>query len=326
MNGLITLVQIAAALLAIATVVAVFLRKSTPATSLTLVWWLLVCCGTERCLAWLYFAASAVKTAMNPMGSWWGQIQLMVVTLPTAIAGFLLFYLAIRIAAVRVRYTATPPLRALSELQATASSAETKAVVAEGLRSAEARSRDAAASLVTHARAINDAGKTAWAGSADTAGAQRVKQAASRFWRLLSGPQQMIVVGLGALCVIGIGVASETGKRGGSIAGGGARYVAAISCTVGSSSAPIYACMDDRGGIELRNGSHYKVYMQHEVMNMGRWNGEAIEVDLADHFEINAQNRSDSNMVLNVVIRNKASGAIVFQKSATSYGSVRVSN
>jgi len=325
MSSLITLVEFTAVGLAIAALVAVFIRKSSPATYLTLVWWLLVCGGTARLLSFLMSSfrqarlafvtgdASLIKHLVLSMLSW-------------PIEALLLFYLATRIAAVRVRYTATPPLRALSELRATASSAETRAVVAEGLRSAEARGRDAAASLVTHARAINDAGKTAWAESADTAGAQRVNQAARRFWRLLSGPQQMVVVGLGALCVIGIGVASETGKRGGSIAGGGARYVAAISCTVGSSSAPIYACMDDRGGIELRNGSHYKVYMQHEVMNMGRWNGDAIEVDLADHFEINAQNRSDSNMVLNVVIRNKASGAIVFQKSATSYGSVRVSN
>lgn len=324
MNTLITLIEIVAAVLALATLGAVFIRKSPPATYLTLVWWLLVCCGTERCLAWLNFAFSAVKTAMTPFGSWWGQTQLMVSTLTTVIAGLLLFYLASRIAAVRARYTATSPLRAWSELRSAAASAETKAAVAEGLRAAEAKSRDTAASLVAHARAMNDAGKTAWAESANTAGAQRAKNAATGFWRRLSRQQQMLLAGLVALSVIGIGVVTETGNGKVAATGGGARYVAAISCTVGSSSAPIYACMDDRGGIELRNGGHYKVYMQHEVMNMGRWNGQAIEIDLADRFEIEAQNRSDSTLVLNVVIRNTQSGAVVFQKSATSYGTIRV--
>lgn len=324
MNTLITLVESAAALLAILALVAIFVRKSSPATGLTLVWWLLVGCGAERCLAWLNFAFSALQTGLSGSGMLWGQLKLMVTTLPTAIAGIALFYLATRIAAVRARYTTTPPLRALSELRSTAATAEAREAIGVGIRTVEGKSRDAAASLLAQARAIESAGKTAWADSANTAGSERAKSAATRFWGLLSREQRMLLLGMGALCVVGIGVATETGK-GGSVAGSGKGYVAELSCTQGSTSFPVYACMDGGSGIELRNGNHYKMYMQPDVMEMGQWTGSSIEIELADRFEINAQNRSDS-VLLNVVIRNKASGAVVFQKSASQYGTIHVAN
>jgi hypothetical protein len=105
-------------------------------------------------------------------------------------------------------------------------------------------------------------------------------------------------------------------------------YVAYISCMVGTQKTRIQACMSSRSvqtEIELKNGSEYRMYKMFEVENIGHWNGEELVVDLRSSFELKAQN-ADDTLTLNVVIKNRATGATVFQKSAAKFGVIAIKN
>ncbi len=105
-------------------------------------------------------------------------------------------------------------------------------------------------------------------------------------------------------------------------------YVAYISCMVGTQKTRIQACMSSRGlqtEIELKNGSEYRMYKMFEVENIGSWNGEELVVDLRSNFELKAQN-ADDTLTLNIVIKNRSTNAIVFQKSAAKFGVIGIKN
>ena len=105
-------------------------------------------------------------------------------------------------------------------------------------------------------------------------------------------------------------------------------FVAYISCMVGTQKTRIQACMSSRSvqtEIELKNGSEYRMYKMFEVDNIGHWNGEELVVDLRSSFELKAQN-ADETLTLNVVIKNRATGATVFQKSAAKFGVIAIKN
>jgi hypothetical protein len=105
-------------------------------------------------------------------------------------------------------------------------------------------------------------------------------------------------------------------------------YVAYISCMVGTQKTRVQACMSSRSvqtEIELKNGSEYRMYKMFEVENIGNWNGEDLVVDLRSNFELKAQN-ADDTLTLNVVIKNRATGAVVFQKSAAKFGVIAIKN
>ena len=105
-------------------------------------------------------------------------------------------------------------------------------------------------------------------------------------------------------------------------------YVAYISCMVGTQKTRIQACMSSRGlqtEIELKNGSEYRMYKMFEVENIGSWNGEELVVDLRSNFELKAQN-ADDTLTLNIVIKNRSTNAIVFQKSAAKFEVIRIKN
>jgi hypothetical protein len=105
-------------------------------------------------------------------------------------------------------------------------------------------------------------------------------------------------------------------------------YVAYISCMVGTQKTRVQACMSSRSvqtEIELKNGSEYRMYKMFEVENIGNWNGEELVVDLRSNFELKAQN-ADDTLTLNVVIKNRATGAVVFQKSAAKFGVIAIKN
>jgi hypothetical protein len=105
-------------------------------------------------------------------------------------------------------------------------------------------------------------------------------------------------------------------------------YVAYISCMVGTQKTRVQACMSSRSvqtEIELKNGSEYRMYKMFEIENIGNWNGEELVVDLRSNFELKAQN-ADDTLTLNVVIKNRATGAVVFQKSAAKFGVIAIKN
>jgi len=331
MNSIIELITFAAMLLAIAALIAVFIRKASPATNLTLVWWLLVLCGAVRCLRFVSFvwnSFSSVPLAFQSSTSSALLKNIVGDLLVGPIEVLVLFYLATRIAAVRTRYTSTPPLRTLFELRATASSAETKAAVTEGLRAAEARSRDAAASLKSQFGAIRHTAEAAWANTAGLTGTLRAKTVASDFWSRLSVQQRKTLIVVSVLMfAITIAISTRTSDRSSATKNVSGNLVAEISCTgVNGGTVPLQACMSNGGGIELRNGDSYKSYMRHDVEQMGRLTGHVVEIDLAQEFKIIAIHGGESYAVLNVAIRNTDSGTVTFQRSAKPNGSINVSN
>ncbi len=103
-------------------------------------------------------------------------------------------------------------------------------------------------------------------------------------------------------------------------------YVAYISCMVGTQKTRVEACMSSKNvstEIELKNGSDYRMYKMFEVQNLGTWNGAEIVVDLRSQFTLKAQN-ADDTLVLNVTIKNRSNGDIIFQKSAAKFGVIAV--
>jgi hypothetical protein len=105
-------------------------------------------------------------------------------------------------------------------------------------------------------------------------------------------------------------------------------FKAVLSCTIQNNVVPLQACMSKNGvetEVELRNGSDYHLYKVYDVSSLGSWGNRGVEIDLRRHFVIRIQN-SDDTLVLNLVITNRASGAVVFQKSAGTYGVIQASN
>lgn len=105
-------------------------------------------------------------------------------------------------------------------------------------------------------------------------------------------------------------------------------FVAVFSCSIAQQKAPLQACMSSGSvdtEIELKNGSDYRMYKIHDVASMGRWTGEEMIVDLRRSFEIKAQN-ADRTLVLNLVVKDRSSGRVLYQRSAAQFGVMRVAN
>lgn len=105
-------------------------------------------------------------------------------------------------------------------------------------------------------------------------------------------------------------------------------YVATISCMIGMQKTSLQACMSSKSiqtEIELKNGSVYRMYKMFDVTDIGDWNGQEMVVDLRSNFELKAQN-ADATLTLNVVIKRRSTGDIIFQKSAAQFGVIAVKN
>lgn len=105
-------------------------------------------------------------------------------------------------------------------------------------------------------------------------------------------------------------------------------YVAQLRCRIGTQTVNLIACMNDGGvdtEIELRNGSEYRMYKVHEAQTLGRWSDDGVAINLRPAFALKAQNASGT-AVLDVVIRERLSGTVKFQKSAARFGVVAVQN
>lgn len=105
-------------------------------------------------------------------------------------------------------------------------------------------------------------------------------------------------------------------------------FVAYLSCSVGQQKVSIQACMRSNSietEIELKNGSDYRMFKIFDVTDIGNWNGNEMVVDLRKSFALKAQN-ADKSLMLNVVIKKRSDGSILFQKSAAQFGVISVSN
>ncbi|MCE2949857.1 MAG: hypothetical protein LXA50_22685 [Betaproteobacteria bacterium] len=105
-------------------------------------------------------------------------------------------------------------------------------------------------------------------------------------------------------------------------------FVAVFSCSIGQQKTSLQACMSSGSvdtEIELKNGNDYRMYKIHDVASIGRWTGDEMVVDLRRSFEIKAQN-ADRTLVMNLVVKDRASGRTLYQRSAAQFGVMRVAN
>ena len=100
-------------------------------------------------------------------------------------------------------------------------------------------------------------------------------------------------------------------------------FYAVITCGEGF---PVFGCFAGRVNteLELLNGNEYKMYTLIDIMQIPQ-NQDGISFNLRNKFEIKMQN-SDDTLVLNLKIYNRANQQIVFEKSATRFGVIRISN
>ena len=105
-------------------------------------------------------------------------------------------------------------------------------------------------------------------------------------------------------------------------------FVAEFTCSVAQQRTPLQACLYSgsiQTEVEIRNGTDHRVYKIYDITEMGAWNGSAMVVDLRRNFSIKAQN-ADATFVLGLVVRDRASGAVRYQREAGSFGVLQVGN
>jgi hypothetical protein len=106
-------------------------------------------------------------------------------------------------------------------------------------------------------------------------------------------------------------------------------FYAVISCGSNyNSNFPVFTCFNGKHDVhtelEIRNGSAYKMYTFMDIMQMPQDNGNLV-IDLRQKFDIKMQNASDS-FILNLKIYNRANQKVSFEKSASRFGVIRISN
>ncbi len=101
-------------------------------------------------------------------------------------------------------------------------------------------------------------------------------------------------------------------------------FYAEVACA--DNNIPVYACFSGRTKteLELRNGNEYKMYQLADIMQM-QGGGRGLSFDLRKNFQITMQNSSDS-LILNLKIYNRVTNAIIFEKSASRFGVIKISN
>lgn len=106
-------------------------------------------------------------------------------------------------------------------------------------------------------------------------------------------------------------------------------YMAYLSCSIMGRNVSLVACLSDSSGgtsLEIQNGDYYHLYRMYDISNLGRvGNDGATEIPLRNKFSIKGQNSSDS-MNLNLIIKDRSNGKVLFQKSASMYGFISVMN
>ena len=108
-------------------------------------------------------------------------------------------------------------------------------------------------------------------------------------------------------------------------AANGFPYEAIFTCGLQGMRTNIAACF--LGGssgsntqLEIRNGQNYGMYQVWELPRIGRQTPDGFLISLREHFKIEAQN-ANTSLILTLVIRDRATKKIKYQKSA-AWGSV----
>lgn len=105
-------------------------------------------------------------------------------------------------------------------------------------------------------------------------------------------------------------------------------YVMTLRCRVGNNHIGIEPCLRHNGidtELELRNGSDYHMYKVFDVQGLGDRGDSGTEVNLRSRFQVKVQNAS-STAVLDMVIRERASGAVKYQQSGGHFKVLAVQN
>ena len=109
-------------------------------------------------------------------------------------------------------------------------------------------------------------------------------------------------------------------------------YTATLTCGMGGGDhINIFGCFAGSGSygadteLEITNGQNYQMY---KVYNLGQAGNEyrtGLEINLKESFKIFAQNSAEY-LVLSLKIIDNATGATVFEDSASQYGVISISN
>jgi hypothetical protein len=105
-------------------------------------------------------------------------------------------------------------------------------------------------------------------------------------------------------------------------------YLGLLSCSINGQKTNLQACLSSSGietEVELRNGSEYRMYKIYDINQIGNWDGSDMRIDLRKNFELKAQN-ADKSLILTLIVQDRSSGKLLFQKSAAMFGVINVKN
>ena len=108
-------------------------------------------------------------------------------------------------------------------------------------------------------------------------------------------------------------------------------YEAILSCGYNGSHINIAACFvrDGKYGaeteLEITNGTAYNMYKSYQLRQAGKETNRGLIIPLKKAFSIKAQN-SSKNLLLNLKVRDKKTGKLLFEKSASKYRMISLRN
>jgi hypothetical protein len=220
-------------------------------------------------------------------------------------------------------------------------SEETKAKMKDFANQAQSFATEKTKDLKDELNKINEARKETASESSSLKADSKLETAqaiGASFWSKLTGKQKGILIGTSLLIIVLIGGIFDGGKSGGSELNSMAAsekgkaaeypYIGLLSCSISDQKTNVQACLSNSGvetEVELRNGNEYRMYKIYDINQIGNWDGSDMQIDLRKNFEIKAQN-ANKNLILNLVVKDRSSGKILFQKSAAMFGVITVKN
>jgi hypothetical protein len=107
-------------------------------------------------------------------------------------------------------------------------------------------------------------------------------------------------------------------------------YLAVVTCSFGGMRTSLLSCFAGKEGspdtnFELRNGESYGLYQPFQIEQLGREANDGLEIPLARHFEITAQNAADS-LILGIKIIDKHSHNVLFEKQVGQFDAIVASS
>ena len=103
-------------------------------------------------------------------------------------------------------------------------------------------------------------------------------------------------------------------------------YYAVLSCEANGSHANIAACFSGgQYGADTDFTLNGKIYKAYNINQVGRENSEGLAFDLTNDFSVVAQNANDF-LILKLVITNRLTNKIVYQKEVGQYGVINISD